>query len=246
MKEPTFPPRLSDSSSDARLVNTLDVAKSYEPAEARMQRALARFEATRGSEFAPGASLQIGRLMFSLKAGAFVAVAMAIGAGWVLHHSTSGSPGPVSSVVTAPTPAPTTADEVVTPAAAAPVEAKTMRIDELPTATPAAEKPAPRVRPTTSAATNTTMSSFDDELALVEAARTSLATGDAVGCLSQLDRDYRQIHAGVFEREVAVMRIEALLARGEGSRARTLGEAFLARSPDSPYAEPGSLTPDEG
>ena len=235
MKEPTFPPRLSESSTDARLVDALEVAKSYEPADARMQRALARFDATRGSELDPGASVQVGRSMFSLKAGAFVALAMAIGAGWYLHHSSSGTAGPTSSVAAAAT-MPATIDEVVAPAAPAPVEAKTMRVDELPTATPLAEKLAPRVRPTTSASTNATPASFDDELALVEAARTSLATGDAAGCLSQLDDYDRRIRAGVFEREVAVMRIEALLARGEAGRARTLGEAFLTRSPESPYA----------
>jgi len=231
MKEPTFPPRLSESSTDARLVDALEVGKSYEPAEARMQRALARFDATRGSKFDPGASVQVGRSMFSLKAGAFVALAMAIGAGWYLHHSSSGAAGPTSSVA-----APATVDEVVSRAAPAPVEAKTMRVDELPTATPLAEKLAPRARPTTAASTNATPASFDDELALVEAARTSLATGDAAGCLSQLDEYDRRVRAGVFEREVAVMRIEALLARGEAARARALGEAFLTRSPDSPYA----------
>lgn len=233
MKEPTFPPRLSESSTDARLVDALEVAKSYEPADARMQRALARFDATRSSELAPGASVQVGRSMFSLKAGAFVALAMAVGAGWSLHHSSSGTAGPTPSVA-APATMPAAVDEVVAPAA--PVEAKTMHVDELPTATPMAEKLAPRARPTTSASTNTTPASFDDELALVEAARTSLATGDAASCLSQLDDYDRRIRAGVFEREVAVMRIEALLARGEAGRARTLGEAFLTRSPDSPYA----------
>lgn len=235
MKEPTFPPRLSESSTDGRLVDALEVAKSYEPAEARMQRALARFDAARGSELAPGASVQVGRSMFSLKAGAFVALAMAIGAGWYLRQSNAGTPGPTASV-TAPATMLATVDEVATPAATAPVEAKTMHVDELPTATPMAEKLAPRARPTTSASTNTMPASFDDELALVEAARTSLARGDTAGCLSQLDEYDRRVRAGVFEREVAVMRIEALLARGEAARARTLGEAFLTRSPDSPYA----------
>ena len=32
------------------------------------------------------------------------------------------------------------------------------------------------------------------------------------------------------------MRIEALIARGDTARARSLGEAFLAESPNSPYA----------
>ncbi|MBX3208932.1 MAG: hypothetical protein KF764_28125 [Labilithrix sp.] len=235
MKEPIFPPRLSESSSEPRLAEALRVAKSYQPAAARAERALAKFEATRGSESAPGGSLQIGRSMSSLKAAALVAVAIAIGAGWALHHTTPDSPEAVSTAASPATAMPTTTGEVVTPAATAPVEAKTMHVDELPTAAPA-ETAAPRVRPTTAEAAGTTASSFDDELALVEAARTSLAKGDAATCLSELDRYDRQIQAGVFEREVAVMRIEALLARGESARARTLGEAFLARTPDSPYA----------
>ncbi|MBX3224750.1 MAG: hypothetical protein KF795_29810 [Labilithrix sp.] len=237
MKEPIFPPRLSESSSEPRLAEALRVAKSYQPAAARAERALARFEATRGSESAPGGSLQIGRSMSSLKAAALVAVAIAIGAGWALHRTTPDSPEVVSTTASPATATamPTTAGEVVSPATTAPVEAKTMHVDELPTAAPA-ETAAPRVRPTTAEAAGTTASSFDDELALVEAARTSLAKGDAATCLSELDRYDRQIQAGVFEREVAVMRIEALLARGESARARTLGEAFLARTPDSPYA----------
>jgi len=238
MKEPTFPPRLSQSSSDARLVDALDVAKSYDPAEPCLERALARFEATRSPAVAPPAGLRLGdgRPMFSLKAGAVVVLAVVLGAGWMLQRSASDAPAP--AVVASP--AKTSADEVVSPATTAPGAAKTVRVDELPTAMAAAatgEKPALRPRPTPSASAVATTASFDDELALVEAARTSLATGNAAGCLSQLDRYDRQIHGGVFEREVAVMRIEALLARGEGPPARVLGEAFLARSPDSPYAD---------
>ena len=163
--------------------------------------------------------------MAAFKLGALAALAFAIAAGWTVVRSESGSapaaPPKAPEALNAP------AVTAPAPAEPAPSEATSIRVDDLPAATPPPPKPATRAAKSVS---------FDDELALVESARTALAKGDASGCLTRLDDYEHRIQKGTFEREVAVMRIEALIARGDTARARSLGEAFLAQSPDSPYA----------
>jgi hypothetical protein len=242
MKDSDFPPRLSESSSDARVVTALEVARSYDPPKARMQSALARLEATRGTSSNPGPGAA-GRSIISLKAGVLAAIVCAIGAGWSVHRS--GAEPPAPPVATIVEPAATAGDRSTAPEAPASPDARTMRVDDLPTATPTPAKTAPERSPdklpsravtsNENPAARNNESAFDDELALVESARTSLAKGDAAACLAQLDQYEQKVRGGVFEREVAVMRIEALVARGETGRARALAEAFLARSPESPY-----------
>ena len=242
MKESDFPPRLSESSTDARVATALEVAKSYVPPEARMQGALARLEATRRTGARPGAA---GRSMISLKVGALAAIVCGIGAGWSAHRSVGDAPAPpVVGVVARP--AATADDRPTLPEPPPSAGARTMRVDDLPTATPTPAKTVPERSPdklpsravtsNENPTARSNESAFDDELALVESARTSLAKGDPAACLAQLDHYQQTVRGGVFEREVAVMRIEALVARGETARARSLAEAFLARSPESPYS----------
>jgi hypothetical protein len=234
MKESGFPPRLSESSSDARVVTALEVAKSYEPPDARMQSALARLEASRGPGPGPAGA---GRSMLSLKVGVLAAIVCAIGGGWSVLRPAAEPPA--TPVVGMAVPAATAEDRGMTPEPAPSSQAKTMRVDELPTATPTpAKTPLPEkpLDKLPSRPVPTAESAFDDELALVESARTSLAKGDTAACLAQLDRYEHRVRGGVFEREVAVMRIEALATRGDTTRAQSLGKAFLAQSPESPYA----------
>lgn len=241
MKQPDFPPRLSESSSDARVVTTLEIAKSYEPPAARTERALARMRATRVSGALPGRRLRVGdhRRIVSMKVAALSALVLAIGAGWTVYRSAEKEPSPPPAI-TVPGDATSAESRSTEPGPASPADA-TMRVEELPTATatPARMTPErsmdkPPARPSSNLARDT---AFDDELALVESARASLAKGDAAACLTQLERYDRQVHGGVFSHEVAVMRIEALIARGEATRARALGKAFLAESPASAYAD---------
>lgn len=225
MKQPSFPPRLSESSNDTRLVEALDIVKGTAPSEARVRGALARFEAGRGAAASNGAVSASSRgSMGVLKVGAVAALVIAIAGGWTVVRSST-EPAPPANV---PAPADTSANApVLDEPAAAPLEAPSIRVDDLPAATPPAPKPAARAA---------TSLSFDDELALVESARTALSKGDASGCLARLDDYDRRVQKGTFEREVTVMRVEALIARGDTARARSLGEAFLEQSPDSPYA----------
>jgi len=78
---------------------------------------------------------------------------------------------------------------------------------------------------------------FREELALVSAARASLEAGDSAACLRTLDGYDARFPSGIFLHEVVVLRIEALAASGEGARARTLADQFLATNAKSPYAD---------
>jgi len=78
---------------------------------------------------------------------------------------------------------------------------------------------------------------FREELALVSAARASLEAGDGAACLRTLDGYDARFPSGIFLHEVVVLRIEALAASGEGARARTLADQFLATNAKSPYAD---------
>lgn len=77
------------------------------------------------------------------------------------------------------------------------------------------------------------------EVALVEAARSALARGDAGAALRSLDAHDREMPSGALMPEARVLRIEALVkAGGEGNtaRANALGDAFLAASPGGAQA----------
>lgn len=84
-----------------------------------------------------------------------------------------------------------------------------------------------KTAPTTSLAT---------ELALLETAKRALSAGAVGQCLAALDRHDREHPLGAFAQEAAVIRIEALLARGDRASARALADRFLAAHPASPYA----------
>ncbi len=235
MKQPSFPPRLSESSTDERLADALEVARSYDPSAARVRGALARFDAQRAaSTSASSTPSVVGRsATAALKVGTLAAIAIALAGGWTVIRSEA---EPASTNARASTNAPAStnvapAQKQNEPSTTAPFEATTVRVDDLPTAIATTTALPPKAAARTAGSV-----SFDDELALVESARTALAKGDAAGCLARLDEYDRRVQKGTFEREVAVMRIEALIARGDTARARSLGEAFLAQSPNSPYA----------
>lgn len=232
MNEPNFPPRLSETEGESLLRQIVRAAKDETISQAHVARSLAAFEA---SDLATGASLgavPTSRLRRSLHAviGTSLAIACAVGLGWRSHRSIEPqtTPAPIADVV---------------PAAQVRVEepVAVMRIEDLPaadeptrTAPPATNRAA---APTSEPASATSAASgFHEELALVEAARARLERGDASECLRALDRHDARFKNGVFGDEVLVMRIEALVARGERRRARALAESFLGNRPDSTYA----------
>lgn len=80
-------------------------------------------------------------------------------------------------------------------------------------------------------------STFDEELALVSSARSSLEKGDSSATLRAVSTYQDRFREGLFAQEIEVIRIEALAASGEQSRARAAAERFSAAHPKSPYAD---------
>ncbi len=76
-----------------------------------------------------------------------------------------------------------------------------------------------------------------DELALIDAARTSLASGAASSALETLARYDARYPQGQLREEATAVRVEALFAAGRTAEARTVGERFLAEHPSSTHAQ---------
>jgi hypothetical protein len=85
-----------------------------------------------------------------------------------------------------------------------------------------------------SSATRPTSSALDDELRLLDVARTDLAAGDARGALDALDAHDRTFKSGPLAPEAAVLRIEALAQSGDDDAATARANEFLSAFPDSP------------
>jgi hypothetical protein len=257
MNDPSFPSRLSAGEDDL-VREVLGAAKGETMAPARVARTLATFEASRLASASRGGAAGDGwRLTRHLKLGASLAVACAVGIGWLTSESFSQTPAP-------PPPAPVAmAHTVESSLLPEPPREAATRVEDLPAAPMMArttEKAgAPRLSASGSAPPSTAVtsgstpsssavrsvpshppasssSSFHEELALVEAARAALAQGNTDGCLQALDRYDARFHRGVFADEIVVMRIETLVARGERDRARVLADALLTKNPDSAYA----------
>ncbi len=72
------------------------------------------------------------------------------------------------------------------------------------------------------------------ELTLLDQARAALRAGQSSRALDALAEHARQFPQGVLATEAEAMRIEALLERGDRSRAIELADAFFAAHPASP------------
>ncbi|WP_437653497.1 hypothetical protein [Sorangium sp. So ce1182] len=75
-----------------------------------------------------------------------------------------------------------------------------------------------------------------EQVAIIDRARDALGTGDAAGCLSELDAYDRRFPRSAMGEEATVLRIEALIRLGDRARAADLGQRFLASRPTSPHA----------
>ena len=98
-------------------------------------------------------------------------------------------------------------------------------------------EPARKVRHSPQRPPSTTApDSLTKELRMIEAARRALASGDGGGALQQLNDYAHQYPKGSLRAEAGVLRIEALMAKGDRGAAARLGKAYLRRSPNGPYA----------
>lgn len=75
-----------------------------------------------------------------------------------------------------------------------------------------------------------------EEVALLDSARRSLIDGNAAGALTALEKHGRDFGAGSLGAEAAVLKIDAMVARGDHAGAAAAARAFLAAYPQSPHA----------
>jgi outer membrane protein assembly factor BamD (BamD/ComL family) len=81
------------------------------------------------------------------------------------------------------------------------------------------------------------LASLAEEVALLDRARNALVTGDPSRALFILD-SYEHAKVGTtLSAEAALLRIEALVQRGETPRAAALAKEFLRAHPQSPVAD---------
>ena len=76
-----------------------------------------------------------------------------------------------------------------------------------------------------------------DQIALMDAARTAVRSGQTERSLALLRRYDASFPTGAFRPEALALRIEALAADGRGGEARALAREFLARYPQSPLGD---------
>lgn len=79
--------------------------------------------------------------------------------------------------------------------------------------------------------------SLTEELEHIEKARRALRGGDAALSLRLLNEHSRKFQKPLLSTEAKVLRIEALTASGQSSKAAGLGKQFLAKHPNGPYAK---------
>ncbi len=170
------------------------------------------------------------------------AVGVAAGGTWRLTRPASDADG--SSQASAPTLAVST-DESSSgdDAAAAPAPRTEETIEtasaqaSAASAAPVASAPEPvapapravRPRPTGSA-------SLAEEVAALEKAREALSSKSPEAALRELGKYDKRFPKGALSSEQTVLRVQALLARGERAKAISVADQFAAANPNSPYA----------
>jgi outer membrane biosynthesis protein TonB len=137
------------------------------------------------------------------------------------------------TVVPRPAPVPSIAPAPVPSIAPAPVES----VEARPTGSISVTPPPRAATPVAPEPTETATSSMPSELAALQQARASLASGDPARALSMLDAYAARFPHGVMAQEAAVLRIEALVRAGDRPAAQRAADAYLAAYPQSPYLD---------
>jgi hypothetical protein len=133
------------------------------------------------------------------------------------------------------------AHEMSQPPSSAAVTASVPVAESVPSAAPLAPSPRARVRSEkstdTSAAPTSNEPTIDEEMRLLNAAQASLRSGDPGDALRLLDEHASRFPASKLGNTRAVARISALCLLGQTSLSRQEAERFLARNPNSPFAD---------
>lgn len=78
--------------------------------------------------------------------------------------------------------------------------------------------------------------SLSREIAMIDASRRALSSGNAAAALTQLDEYAASLRTGTLDREAQLLRIDALVLSGQRAAALTLAERYLASYPNDPHA----------
>lgn len=186
----------------------------------------------------------LGKLSFSLATKVVVGVALALGTGAVVYATRATPRGdvlarPAPSVVAAsPSPRPAEPPPLATPEPASPVVVAVPRTPSVRTKRASVPTVVGQVTPTEDAPTQTTppMNTLAVEVKMLDTALTQLRAGAPTAAMDELDRYAQMFPRGVLRPEATAARIEALVALGKLSEARTLAAQFLATHASSPLA----------
>jgi hypothetical protein len=153
-----------------------------------------------------------------------VAMAAHHGLGEPARAATHASPAPAPPVSSLDLQAPT-----ATPTAPA--------LPGRPAASPTPRPEAPRPLPAAPArASLPNAQSLSREIAMIDACRRALSSGDAAAALAQLDEYAASPRTGTLDREAQLLRIDSLSLSGQRAAALALAERYLASYPNDPHA----------
>lgn len=171
---------------------------------------------------------------------AFTGLAAMGGAMALQQRNRTSEPPPAEPSVSVVVQRPPTPTVVARPAPlpsmpSAPVES----VEARPTGSTSVAPPrtAAPVAPAAPPPTESTASSMPSELAALQQARASLASGDPARALSMLDAYVARFPHGAMAQEAAVLRIEALVRAGDRPAAQRAADAYVAANPHSPYLD---------
>jgi hypothetical protein len=121
---------------------------------------------------------------------------------------------------------------VVAAPAPVPPAAGSAAVSPLPAVQGASAAPRPRGN---AAPVSAAPEDLSEQIRLIEAARSGVASRDAKAALAALDSYAAKFSRGSFGQEAMVLRIRALDQAGDFARATALAKSFVARFPKSPH-----------
>jgi hypothetical protein len=250
MTEPEqLPKRLVDE-GDPFESALLRGARAYQPDPAARAHTLAALGLASGATVAVGATAAKGGLGWLLRTvtGKIVLSVIACGVigGTVLvatqyarrSERAAVAPAGSTTIALAERPKPPTSAPSATPVTPDTPITKSPVVASASASASQVPPPLATARPTAPSASSSAPPKADlaGEAALLDRARTALGAGDPAAALAALDEHRRGFPRPMLGIEAQVLRIEALARQGNGAQAKSLGEAFLARNPDSPHA----------
>jgi outer membrane protein assembly factor BamD (BamD/ComL family) len=78
---------------------------------------------------------------------------------------------------------------------------------------------------------------LSEKLAILDRAARAIGQKNGAEALSRLDEHAARFPRGVLAPEASVLRVEALMVKGDREEAQALADRFVAAHPTSPFAE---------